>query len=131
MENPCHAPVWGLLVVESEMPQTIAVLCVLVFAALGICAGLRIPVRAAHERLNWLRAVGFSFVGAVGACLFGKSVIDSASTGITTLSSRLGWVYEITASPFGFYFVSIVKLLMVFLLAMISLYVVRIYRSQI
>jgi hypothetical protein len=112
------------------MPQTIAILGVLVFAALGICAGLRIPVRPTHERLNLLRTVGFSFVGAVAACFFGKSVIDSASTGITTLSSRLGWVYEIAASPFGFYFVSIVKLVMVLLLAMISVYIVRIYRSQ-
>ncbi len=113
------------------MSQTLAFALVLSAATIGIVAGLRLPVRSAvGERISLLRVVGFSLIPAVGAVLFGKSVIDSSQSGTAVLSYRLGLAYDLAASPVGFYLVALLKLFFVMVFAMTPLFVIRVYRSQ-
>lgn len=114
------------------MSETAAALAVISSIALGALAGICLPVRSfMGDRLSLLRAIGFSVIPAVVACILAKSIMDSAASGTAVFSRRLGMAYELAASPIGFYFTNAFKLLLVFLLAMAPFWILRVHRSQI
>lgn len=114
------------------MSSMIAVVSIGATVLTGVFVGLRLPLRPySGDRLNLLRVIGFTLIPVVCAVLLAKSIIASADSGNAVLSYRLELDYQIATSPAGFYLVNAFKLFLLWTCSMVSVFMVRVYRSQI